>query len=300
MPTRKINFQRFKEGDPFSTSEIDTRFGQFEKDINQVNDGLDEVAIGEGALNYHHLASSGPATSASYNFGSTLVNATSVRNNPSKHSGTWQIYDGWDRDELWTKGHMGDRWSLHRGGVIGSSRYPSTGGFHSKKMETAIDDVKMGTDYYDLNDPAYSSGILLMFNTYVMTSTDSMTDGACIELQIKCNTGASTVNEWVPIDGSNRWLYGPTGTHGIEASVKMGQPISIRMFLTRQRILSSFGAYNNPDVTKENMIVKGFRAKIGLIGDRASSSTETSVRHGLYLKESTLSALSLRAKKAVG
>jgi hypothetical protein len=142
-----------------------------------------------------------------------------------------------------------------------------------------------------------------MFNTYVMSHSRGIRDGFGIELQVKCNTGTSTAYEWVPISGSDRWLYyNSVTTGGTDASVQMGQTVSIRLFLSRQRILDCFGFWYNPDVTSANMVVKGFRAKIGFSGNQsATGGTPSDSWYEypvVYLKESTLSVLALRAKRA--
>lgn len=302
MATRKINFQRFKEGDFFSTTDIDERFSSLENDINENQDGLDRLAIGEGALNYQHLSSPGRSTTSDglprYNFGSTVVQAKSIYNAPSKNPNSWLRYNPRDSPDLWTNGR-GTRWSLHHGLVIGSTGdgVVASGGFSSKRMEMSVDDLKMGSIYYDLNNPGYTSAILLMFNTYVMR--DQSPDGIAFELQVRCNTGPSTVNEWVPIKGSGRYSWDPTarGTASGVTTIRVtsGQSISIRCLLTRQRILDSFGPYNNPHVTAENMIVEGFRAKIGVAGDGYLPTKEA--YQYIYLRESSLSMLAFRAKR---
>ena len=151
----------------------------------------------------------------------------------------------------------------------------------------------MGRDYFQRDDPGYASGILVMFNTYALTSSSELDNGFGFELQVKCNTGSSTVNPWVPILGSGRWVHSDWQSGGIQMGPRIGQPVSIRLFLTRSRILDSFGPHNNPDLTAENMVVKGIRAKVGIIGHADLNKDEE-----LYLKESTLSALALRTKKA--
>lgn len=289
MATRKINFRRFVEGDTFSTGEIDTRFAQLERDLNNTKDGLHAVTIAEGAVDYHHLQNPGNASTTGFNFGSTIVEAKSVRNTPSNHPDAWQRYNPKAQPELRTRGRS-EGWSLETGGIIGDSVYFSSPEFTPKKMEVTLSSLKMGTDYYTSNDPSYTTGLVLMFDTYVLRSYSE--SGIGIELQIQTGPiDGSTFYEWVPIKGCSRWVWDKWG--GTDVSPSSGQPVCIRAFLDRARILESVGSLN-PAATEANLTVTGIRAKIGVIGENKSYGSDQIFT---YLRESSLSVLALRAKK---
>lgn len=290
MATRKLNFQRFKEGDSFSTPEIDRRFDQLEIDLNKEEDGLHTTTMSEGALNYQHLQSPGIPATSDYNFGSTIVELKSVRNDPTNHPDSWQRYNAPAKEELWIDGR-GQGWSLEKGGIIGDSRYPVSAYFNPQKMEFTVNDLKMGLDYVD--DPDYTTGILLMFNTFVAAA--DVNDGMGIELQVKTGPtfedGYYTVSEWAPIKGCGRWVWEHyTNTSSSLFRYSAGQPICIRAFLTRARIYDS-AVTTNPAITENNLVIKGFRAKIGVIGNSGSG------KQYIYLRDSSLTAMALRARK---
>ncbi len=305
MATRKINFQRFVEGEPFSTNEIDRRFRSFEIDLNSrtssgilATDGLESTALGEGALNYQHLASAGHDGTTDYNFGSTLVHAGSVRNDPSKHPNGWQRYNPSEHEHLWTQGRS-TGWSVEFGETIGDSRFPASFDFNAQEMVLSfgeIGNLKMGTDYFNSNDPGYTTGILVMFNTQVLS--DITRDGFSIELQVKTAPFDSSIGPWVttwsPIKGCCRWSL-QTGDMqtSVEPEPTVCQPIAIRALLTRSRILAN-SATLNPAATEANLEVTGLRARIGFIGDK---STLKSKKDHVFLKESVLTAMAIRGRR---
>ena len=173
MGTRKINFQRFKEGDNFNNGDTFNRFEQFENDLNEDQNGLHNTGISEGAINHQHLTHSGPLTTTEFsdapiNYGSTILKAECVRNplvtDPLDH----RIFNPFEDHNLDTAtavnpGHLLLR---KKGKVLGAG----TGGGVGAQNMFITERWKMGTDYK--GDADYVPAVLLLFNTFITKGCD--------------------------------------------------------------------------------------------------------------------------------
>ena len=256
MGIRKISFKRFSEGDAFTSTGLQDRLDSLEQDINRAEDGLLRGAISEGALNYQHLASAGPAGTSNLNFGSSLVKAKTIRTEPQKSADAYYRYSPATMPDMVLAGVSGAGWSASRGRIVGSGGVP-IGGFSPRRMsmDTSTNSIKLGTDFRDSNDSGYARGVLIMFDVSCLQSNEN---GTGFQLQFQDQTG-----QWHPILGSDRWVIDRNSRDDSisRKSPSTGRPINIRVWLSGDRAASL--AFGLSSAGQDALEIHGFRAVVG-------------------------------------
>jgi len=294
MGTTKLSFDRFKEGDDFSYSDIQDRFDTLEAQLDGDSTGLLRSTVGEGALNYQHLASSGPLTALADrpdSFGSTIISAHSVRMTPPKKP-LYISYRPWLDPSLALRGVPGPGWSRYRREVVGRNASPSTvGGVVMTGTPMILGrssplNIKLGSDFAETEPHLYSAGVLIMFNIPCLQAN---MDGVGFEIQFRDQEGT-----WNPIFGSDRWIIDPKSSQNImtHSTPSTGRPVDIRVWLSGSRAV----AQDLPGLTaaqKRNLIIKKIRVKFCAVNYHATGGQGDTIFFG----PGYLSAISFRANQ---
>ena len=229
MATRKINFERFKEGDVFSGTNIDTRFSSLEDDLNSDQTGLHPSLFSGGALNHQHLDFSG-------NAGSHLIAAHTVRDPPTKERHSYAVYT-MSGDRL-LEGLGGVGWSQYKGTDLWSAATEATRGTFTP-VHQRIDGLsfKVGRYFRRTKDEAYCRAVLILFDTYVWKAPRN---GLGFELMVQTSLTGSTDSDWKPLYGSDRWVMDNTDSSDQYESnsyaAQWGSTVNIRFLLDFDRL----------------------------------------------------------------
>ena len=306
MGTRKINFQRFKEGDNFNNGDTFNRFEQFETDLNEDQNGLHNTGISEGAINYQHLTHSGPLTTTEFsdapiNYGSTILKAECVRNPLTTDPIGHRVFNPFTDANLDTSGATfpGHLLLREKGRVIGSG---DAGALDPQNM-FITERWKMGTDYK--GDADYVPAILLLFNTFITKGCDRIApSGYTISLWFHCQN-STRPDAGYPILGTDRYGYQSPDTVGCgkydPMSTPLGDnndlkdcmPVSIRALISAQRLAANTdNVYRSDGTTLANLIVTNIQARVGILGK--ASVGHDKEENSILFRESSFTALALR------
>ncbi len=286
-----INFKRFLEGDKFDSNDLDTRFNDFEGNLNKGLIGLNPSAFAEGSLNYQHLDFENDSGTTFPNAGSHIMKLASVRNDPEKGRHDYVVYHA-GVSGVSLSGITAPGWSSHAGVVIGEGPYLGTirGSFAQRPIslsmsaagDTDKEPIKLGENFVG-STGGRSRAALILFNTYCWKANR---DGVGFEIQVRDQNLV-----WHPIIGSDRWIIDLNADDSTplssELTARTGHNVSIRILVDPDR-LESQGAITS--AVADALEITGVRVKMATV---SASGTNDEV----WLGNSYLTAIGLRGFK---